>query len=190
MRERQTQHSAGGTVETIDSTEEATGRAGHGDGAPLTCEFYAGGLRRVARVLDASPEALLLDTDLRLEPGTPLHVTLRDGAGPALSATGIVMRRLERPASPGGHVGLGLRIDSPSRDCMRFLAMPRPLPPPSRAAAPLARVHAASFRVIGKHGDQPRLRDLVVGGRCEEEARERALAHLGEGWRIVEIRRT
>jgi hypothetical protein len=161
----------------------------------LTCEFYAGGLRRVARVLDASPEALLLDTDLRLEPGTALHVTLRDDGGLALSATGIVTRRLERPVSAAGSTGLGLRIDAASRECLRFLAVPRPVAPALREGARgtsgrLARVHAASFRVIGKRGDEPRLRDLVVGGRCEEEARERALAHLGEGWRIVEIRRT
>lgn len=189
MRERHEERWAG--AGTAGSIEEPTGSTeGGGSASPLTCEFYAGGRRRVATVIDASPEALLLDTKLRLEPGTPLHVTLRDAAGLALSASGIVTRRLEAGA-PGGRAGLGLRIDRPSRECMRFLSVPRPVaPPPVRQTGPLARAHAASYRVIGKRGDQPRLRDLVVGGRCEEEARERALAHLGEGWRIVEIRRT
>jgi hypothetical protein len=190
MRERHGERGAGGG--SAGSIEKGTEEAGRRTEAfPLSCEFYAGGRRQVASVLDASPEALLLDTDLRLEPGTPLHVTLRDAAGLALSASGTVTRRLARPAAPGGRVGLGLRIDRPSRECMRFLSVPRPVaPPPVRQTGPVAKTHAASFRVIGKHGDRPRLRDLVVGGRCEEEARERALAHLGEGWRIVEIRRT
>ena len=157
---------------------------------PLACELEVDGQRFAGAVVDASPEGIFVQTDAAPALGAEIRIKLRDPSGPCAYAHALVARRVVVARSLTGLStgGVGLHIPKPSHACRYLLSGVWPRRRNVPATAPLRPDERFRFRILGKQTDGPGLRDLVVGGRSADDARDRALAYLGHGWSIVDVR--
>ena len=132
----------------------------------VVCDLWINGERFTGIVLDRSAHGLFVKTNAVAEPGTEVKLQLKGGRSAEdeeLAAyvvrNRVVPQRLNRIATGG----MGLHIPhGPVRN-------------------------AREFQVRIKQVKGPRTRNIRVAGESEDEAREAAMAQLGEEWSILEI---
>ncbi len=179
----------------------------------LPCDLRCEERRHSGVVLDLSPTGLFLQTSAKLTTGAQVELGLKLPTQPEpvrLVAT-VVRRKVVPPSLTNvAQGGVGLQIVRAPESYYAFLerlwaerteisaspvraprsastgseaaAAPQTASAPQTAPAPLQR-HRVRLKQIG--GSRSRL--LVVDASSSEEAEQKALAELGEGWKVLEI---
>ena len=166
----------------------------------MTCEVSIGSTRHQGFVLNVSRGGLYVQTSAGAEVGSLVAVELAPPA-PARSIpleARVVWRRVLSRRVFGvneGGMGLCIQIAPPTYDELLDELLPRGEPGPGGAAgdeASAGREASApdlpGFQVRLRLTGSQRSRTLLVASGSEEEARSSALARLGEGWTVLEVR--
>jgi Tfp pilus assembly protein PilZ len=158
----------------------------------MPCEVSIGDARHQGFVLNVSRGGLYVQTSAGVEVGSLVKVELTAPASTRsipLQAR-VVWRRVQRGRAFGvneGGMGLSIQSAPASYDALLDDLLPRAEgsaaspAPPGGAAAPRFQVR---LRLAGSQ----RSRTLVVASDSDESARSRALAQLGPGWTVLELR--
>jgi hypothetical protein len=162
----------------------------------MPCEVSIGGARHQGFVLNVSRGGLYVQTSAGAEVGDVVGVDLSPpAAGTSIPLEArVVWRRVQRGRAFGvNEGGMGLCIQSaPSAyDALLDDLLPgaggaggqRGPGEPGEAAA-------QRFQVRLRLSGSQRSRTLVVASDSDEGARSRALAQLGPGWTVLELRRS
>jgi hypothetical protein len=154
----------------------------------MPSEVSIGGSRHQGFVLNVSRGGLYVQTSAGAEVGSVVEVELAPPA-PARSIplkARVVWRRVPPARAYGvneGGVGLCIQSAPASYDELLDELLPPP-ECPAAAAAPAALRFQVRLRLAGSQ----RSRTLLVDADSEEGARARAVAQVGGGWTILELR--
>jgi PilZ domain len=179
----------------------------------LPCGIRHGAERDDGTLLDVSLSGLLVQTTLELTQGDPVDLEING----QLKVTALAWhsRRARRGREAMNVVGMMLSEVGP--DYERFVggleqrraaaAPPRPAPEPPAASTACAAEEAPSpepvrrappplpqrltwWRLRVKAKDAPRTRIVTLAAASRDEAIERSLAEMGEGWEILDAQTT
>jgi hypothetical protein len=161
----------------------------------MPCEVSTGGTRHQGFVLNVSRGGLYVQTSAGVEVGSLVGVELAPLASTRcipLQAR-VVWRRVQRGRAFGvneGGMGLCIQSAATSFDALLDELLPRAegaggdaVPAQGPAAA-----NAPRFQVRLRLAGSQRSRTLVVASDSLESARSHALAQLGPGWTVLELR--
>jgi PilZ domain len=178
----------------------------------LPCGIRHGAERDDGTLLDVSLSGLLVQTTLELSQGDPVDLVING----QLKVTALAWhsRRARRGREAMNVVGMMLSEVGP--DYERFVgglerraaappprrapepppastasaAEEAPRPEPARRAPPPLPQRLIWWRLRVKRKDAPRTRIVTLAAASREEAMERSLAEMGEGWEILEAQTT
>lgn len=173
----------------------------------LTCTLFIGDGRHQGVVLDLSATGLFVQSSAQADPGTPLtvEVVLPNCEGPVSLGASVARRRtvpshLQSVTPPG----LGVQIERAPEEFYAFVSELQgtdlsaggvSVGPGSAKASrgrkrkaasqPAAKPPERRFRVRVSQLRGSRSRFLQVAAPDEASARDRALAEVGEGWKVL-----
>jgi Tfp pilus assembly protein PilZ len=166
----------------------------------MPCDVLFEDRRHSGFVLDISPTGLFIQTSAKAKPGDRLDLRLSlPGEARKLPLEAEVVRMVAVPAHllAVAHGGVGVRIPNPPEAYYDFMetlgvsAGSREAEAESRTAEKSATSAETGgqppqrYRVRVKQTQGPRSRSLDVTAGSEDEARDRALAEVGEGWQVL-----
>ena len=165
----------------------------------IPCELWLDGTRTSGILLDLSTSGLFVQTSVSPAPGNPLEVRLsvpRTCESLHLKAVVVRARRVPPQLRSLAGGGLGLRIlEAPPEyaDFVRSLSgiSDRPVSDPlvsDPPAAPLIPPAPAPPRYNVRLVSGSRSRTLALACDSAEEAQRRALASVGKGWQVIEVK--
>jgi len=170
----------------------------------LDCTLRHGGGRASGTVRDLSAGGLAVHTDLEVNEGQSLRVSVTAPGGEPVEVDALVWHAHRVRSRQTGETGwlLGLVVSSPPEAWFERMGVPRPAreatpePPRPRGVAPAPESRprccedagAPGFVVRVKKLDSPRTRTYRVRAASLAEARDQAERDAGEGWRVIEVR--
>lgn len=167
----------------------------------MTCGLNIEGRHYSGFVLDISSNGLYVQTSARPAPGTlvDLELSLPTQKEPVRLRAKVARQKLVPPELRSvAQGGIGLHVDEPPQVFADYYASVAP-PDSDPAAAGLSRVADAGadrtppgegralhrYRVRVSQTSGPRSRTITLESETLEEARQKALAEVGEGWKIL-----
>jgi Tfp pilus assembly protein PilZ len=161
----------------------------------LPCALRVDGRRYSGVVLNVSQGGLFVQTSALPERGESVALELSaPEAERAIPVDGKVAWRRVVPHQLRSMArgGVGVQIQHADESYYVLLArwMRTELPVPERPSVPAPTApapEALTWRVRIRALEAPRTRTLTVEAPSAEEARQEALRHSGEGWRVIEI---
>lgn len=169
----------------------------------MTCGLMIEGRRYSGFVLDISDHGLYVQTSARPSPGTlvDIELGLPTQKEPVRMRAKVARQKLVPPELLSvAQGGVGLHVDEPPEIFTQYylsIAPPEALaeaPPARSRAVPAARGDRTApaegggslrYRVRVSQLSGPRSRTLVVACDTVQEAQEKALAEVGEGWKVL-----
>ena len=166
----------------------------------IACGVVVDGRRHSGIVLDVSDRGLFVQTSARPRPGTEVDVVLNiPSRKESVTILTVVARQKLVPPQlltvAQGGIGLQLREDPPVayHDLLEEMGLSvRPIPSRKKPAAERvstnsAKVQLRRFRVSVESTDGSESNTFLVTSGSEEGAREKVLADIGEGWKVIEV---
>lgn len=166
----------------------------------MPCAVRVDGRRYAGVVLNVSQGGLFIQTNASPERGEAVDVELNAPEAQRsipLQGTVVWRRVVPHQLRSMARGGMGVQIHRADESFYVLLArwmrtsLPASLPAPSAPAAPEPGQAAApdlpSWRVRVRAMTGPRTRTLTLEARSREAAREAALRHTGEGWRVLGV---
>ena len=168
----------------------------------MPCNVTFEGQQHSGLVIDVSPGGLFIQTSAKARPGDLLDLKLSlPGETQKLPLQVEVVRKVVVPPRllTVAHGGVGVRILNAPEAYYSFMGTlgigsdPVESTAESSGAGTSEKAEAAgagpqqSYRVRVKQIKGPRSRVLDLAASSEEDARNQALAELGEGWQVLEV---
>ena len=159
----------------------------------MTCAVSVGDQRYSGVVLNVSQGGLFVQTSASPRRGSNVVLELNppgEGAAIPLEAEVVWRRVVPQQLRSTAQGGMGMKILSAGENYYGALAdwMRVSVQPAARVAPEVAlEPEAVPFRVRVRADGTPRTRLVSVEAGSEEAAAEAALAHVGEGWNVLEV---
>ena len=169
----------------------------------MPCNVTLEGQQHSGLVIDVSPGGLFIQTSAKAQPGDRLDLKLSlPGETQKIPLQVEVVRKVVVPARllAVAHGGVGVRILNAPEAYYNFMETlgigsdPGESKAQSSGAGTSEETPAAgagpqqSYQVRVKQIKGPRSRVLDLVASSEEDARNQALAELGEGWQVLEVK--
>ena len=168
----------------------------------MTCGLSIEGRHYSGFVLDISPGGLYVQTSARPAPGTPVEVELGlpTRKQPLQMRAKVARQKLVPPELLSvAQGGIGLQLDDPPEVFTEYCASVAQPEPDAETPAKSGDVPEAAadqttpaegggslrYRVRVSHMSGPRSRTITVSCETLEEAKQKALAEVGEGWKVL-----
>lgn len=155
----------------------------------MPCQLQVGSSWHSGLVLDLSPSGLFVQTTAKTRPGQRIELLMAAESGEEMALEVEVVRKKVVPARllALAQGGVGVKIARAPESYFRFLThlgLGGPaLPPEAAEPAP----DAMRFRVRISQTSGSRTRRVEVCAADADEAGARALAELGEGWKVFDV---
>ena len=152
----------------------------------VPCRMSVGEQRYSGVVLNLSGSGVFVQTSAAPEPGEPIELELGDDIG--LRGEIVWRRKVAPELRSVAQGGVGVRIRSAPESYYALVEQAALAEHSLEASAEKPGESTQRFRARLRHRAEIRTRSLDVDARDRDDAERCALARVGEGWKILEIK--